>query len=170
MLCSLVSWILFTFPLGSIQPEPVHCLSTNKSHMILFPPEGVGAQYRRKREIESEFESDQLPITVNELDWPESFNDLNYDDEEAYNPNELLVRKKRRIPKEPRGVSPYKINKLYINYDPEKMSNWVSPSFSNLVFKKDDVGKVRNSKILSAIPHSSHIEPFTPFHRFSSSY
>jgi len=140
MLSSLACWIILTFPLGSIQPEPVYCLSTNKSHMILKELEV--AQYRRKRELAEPWQNNFLePIRDDEPgrldeDWADS---LPVDEEDDF---PSLVRIKRKIPKQARGMTPYKINDQYINYDPEKMSNWVSPSFSNLVFRKDDVGKV----------------------------
>ncbi len=62
-----------------------------------------------------------------------------------------LTRVKRKIPKLARGITPYKINSLYVNYDEKTMKGWVSPSYSNLVFKKDDVGKVRSVFLISKI-------------------
>lgn len=58
-------------------------------------------------------------------------------------PEPPLTRQRRALPnpKLKPGISPLKVN-YAMNYDPVKNANWVSPSFSSQIFKKDDVTKV----------------------------
>jgi len=139
--------------LGSIQPEAVACLSTNKSHLIILEPE-PGAQYRRRRDL-----TNLIDVNEEQGGGEEGVLDLETIDEDI-NPDEIatisegskiLRRVRRKIPKLPKGITPYKINDLYINYDETRMKGWVSPTYSNLVFKKDDVTKVRFYLVLISL-------------------
>jgi hypothetical protein len=117
LLISISCWILFTFPLGSIQPEPVSCiLKYNQTHAEIKVPDAPQVTWtRRKRDIRDI---------------------IDYEDDEK-----IEKRSKRAIPKPAPGITPMKVN-YAVNYDPAKNANWVSPSFSSQIYKKDDVTKV----------------------------
>lgn len=144
---SLGSWILFTFPLGSIQPEPVGCLrKVNISHVIIDPPEPVSVTFNKREALPEEYYDDEQGDTTGDNEYilppvalplqspPATASDEDYDD----TPH---VRSKRYIPRPKPGISPLKVT-YAINYDKKENKNWVSPSYSSQVFKKDDVSKV----------------------------
>jgi len=123
LLTSLACWILFTFPLGSIQPEPVGCIvKLNQTHAKIFMPEPVQVTFTKREAIFDSLTSDSL-----------TSDSLTSDME--------LFRFKRAIPKPLPGISPIRVS-YAMNYDPKENINWISPTFSSQIFKKDDVTKV----------------------------
>lgn len=104
----------------------------NNTHAKIDPPEPVQVAFnarKRRDAAQQEFES---------ID-PMDSSSLIIDDP----PEPPLTRQRRALPnpKLKPGISPLKVN-YAMNYDPVKNANWVSPSFSSQIFKKDDVTKV----------------------------
>ncbi|CAB0019373.1 unnamed protein product [Nesidiocoris tenuis] len=116
LLLSLLSWILFTLPLGFIQPPAKSCVVFNQTHVYLDTPE---VRDLRKREA------------------PEYF-------VENLGGDELLIRHTRSITRfrsEP-GISPLNIKDIrLVNYDEKEQSSWVKPIFSSIVYRTQDIQK-----------------------------
>lgn len=167
LLASLGCWILFTFPLGSIQPEPVGCLrKVNITHAMIEPPEPVTVAMYKREALPEEYYEDQNDNTDPDYVYPpialplasqpnaehqehrlqpDPDDDDDEEDEktetESYNDNGPHVRTKRYIPRPVPGISPIRVT-YAINYRVKENKNWVSPSYSSQIFKKDDVSKV----------------------------
>ena len=115
LLASLAAWIVFTLPLGFIQPPASKCLRRyNDSYYELKTPE---VQRILKRSVDN---LDQLFV----------------------NPvMESHVRERRGVrPVSEAGVSPLGIE--YVNeYNPKEHNDMVSPLFSSIVYRTDDIHK-----------------------------
>lgn len=113
LLASISAWIVFTLPLGFIQPPAEKCIVRyNESFYKLETPH---VSRILKRSV------DNLPELIEESN------------------EHLRVRREVR-PYSEAGISPLKIN--YVNnYDPVKHANLVSPLFSNIVYRTDDIHK-----------------------------
>ncbi|KAI5747651.1 hypothetical protein M8J77_017023 [Diaphorina citri] len=118
LLVSLSCWIIFTLPLGFIQPPATSCIiKKNHTEYVLEVPD----RSLYKREIR--------------YDSPDRFAAEQSDAEE------ILVRHTRATrPKIYAGKSPYDV-KFASNYDEKKQSNWVSPLFSRIVYQTQDIQK-----------------------------
>jgi MFS family permease len=114
LLASMSAWIVFTLPLGFIQPPAEKCIVRyNESFYRLETPH---APRILKRSV------DNLPELIEES-----------------NGEHLRYRREVR-PYTEAGISPLGIS--YVNnYDPAKHSNLVSPLFSNIVYRTDDIHK-----------------------------
>jgi hypothetical protein len=115
LLASLSAWIVFTLPLGFIQPPAEKCIVRyNESFYRLETPHTPRIL---KRSV------DNLPELIEQSNV------------------QLQMRTKREVrPFSDAGISPLGIS--YVNnYDPAKHSNLVSPTFSNIVYRTDDIYK-----------------------------
>lgn len=115
LLASLSAWIVFTLPLGFIQPPAEKCIVRyNDSYYRLETPHTPRIL---KRSV------DNLPELIEQSNF------------------EQKVRLKRDVrPYSDAGISPLGINYVS-NYDPAKHNNLVSPTFSNIVYRTDDIHK-----------------------------
>lgn len=111
LLASLSAWIIFTLPLGFIQPPAEKCIVRyNESFYRLETPH---VSRILKRSV------DNLPELIQE--------------------SNVRVKRAER-PYSEAGMSPLSIS--YVNnYDPTKHNNLVSPLFSNIVYRTDDIHK-----------------------------
>lgn len=126
LLASLTSWILFTLPLGFIQPPATSCISSfNVSSFELTVPQ-VQSPRIHKRSIGG----DAPPSTA--------LDDLQkgYDN---YNNNTKRVRRSSP-PIFDAGISPIDVS-YATNFIPKLHKNWVSPLFSSIVYTNDDINK-----------------------------
>ncbi|XP_014248796.1 major facilitator superfamily domain-containing protein 6 isoform X2 [Cimex lectularius] len=115
LLLSLLSWILFTLPLGFIQPPAKSCVIYNTTHVYLGTPQ------------------------VHDLAKREAPN-FNFENNLE---SEHLIRRKRstRIRLQP-GMSPLDLKDFHIiNYDEKEQSGWVKPLFSSIVYRTQDIEK-----------------------------
>lgn len=118
---SLACWVLFTLPLGFIQPEAVKCIEQrNQTDFVLTTT-------RVRRDV-SPFEGIE---TSSEL-----FH------EHAHKPAEVHKRTRRsafpfRIDA---GISPIHVN-FASNYDDKQHRDYVSPIFSSMVYRTPDIQK-----------------------------
>ena len=116
LLTSLSAWIVFTLPLGFIQPPATSCITrVNESYYVLRTPE---VQRLLKRSV------DNLQYFLDEEDDMESH-----------------VRERRAVrPVSEAGVSPLGVE--YVNNFNERIhKDWVSPLFSSIVYRTDDIHK-----------------------------
>uniref|UniRef100_A0A8D8TP46 Major facilitator superfamily domain-containing protein 6 n=1 Tax=Cacopsylla melanoneura TaxID=428564 RepID=A0A8D8TP46_9HEMI len=123
LLVSLSCWIIFTLPLGFIQPPATSCIIKNHTEYILAVPD----RSLFKRAIRSADEE-----TFRSADTSEALVD---------DGSEYLVRVTRGTkPQIYAGKSPYDV-KFASNYDEKKQSSWVSPLFSRIVYQTQDIQK-----------------------------
>lgn len=114
LMASITAWIVFTLPLGFIQPPAISCI-------------------QRYNETYYEFKSPDAPRTVKR-----SVDNLHDFIAESH---EIHVRSKRAIrPVSEAGISPLGVE--YVNnYNEKSQRDWVSPLFSATVYKTDDIHK-----------------------------
>ncbi|CAG9854018.1 unnamed protein product [Phyllotreta striolata] len=124
LLASLASWIVFTVPLGSIQPPATSCMGIRNHTPTLTSPEiNVGRVIITKRSINMETMAD----------YSRQIDDQKYPS---------LSRKPREV--EPisvnAGQSPISV-KYASNYKEKEHENWVQPIISSIVYRTQDIQK-----------------------------
>lgn len=126
LIASLTSWILFTLPLGFIQPPATSCIQTyNLTSFELVVPKAPTPRIHKRSIGES----------VNALD------DLTKAISANYTNNDTLKRSRRSPPPVfDAGISPIAVN-YASNFLPKLHKNWVSPLFSSIVYTTDDIQK-----------------------------
>ena len=120
LLASLSAWIVFTLPLGFIQPPATSCIE-------------------RRNYSDYELKTPQVPRilkrSVDNLDFIEDSLVGSQEKQQAYVRVERAVR-----PFTAAGMSPLDVS--YANNFNEKLHrNWVSPLFSSIVYKTEDIQK-----------------------------
>lgn len=115
LLASLASWIIFTLPLGFIQPPATSCITRyNETYYELRSPE---VSRILKRSV------DNLQPFI----------------ENPYSDSHIRERRSIR-PMTEAGMSP--LNVEYVNNFNERLhKDWVSPLFSSIVYRTDDIHK-----------------------------
>ncbi|XP_034235369.1 major facilitator superfamily domain-containing protein 6 isoform X2 [Thrips palmi] len=126
LLCSLSCWIIFTLPLGFIQPPVTSCIKhKNATDWVLQTPE-LNRMLKR-----------EAPLSLFLLEEA---------DEETMSPAQRfgLDRSARvaraAMPYYSAGTSPHDVA-FASNYDPKLNKNWVTPRYSSLVYKVSDIQK-----------------------------
>lgn len=124
LLASLSAWIIFTLPLGFIQPPATSCILKENHTFVLKtlpPPEHV-----YKREVDKSILSLLVDSDIHKLG------------PSATDTNTFLSRHSRAShqPNQPMtaGVSPLDV-RFASNYKASEHSNWVSPVFSSIVYR-----------------------------------
>lgn len=150
LLASLSCWIIFTLPLGFIQPPPTSCLvKKNHTEYVLETPK-VPRIIKREAPDWADAGKPELPkpLTVttnfNNLNHEELHNTLKRDAPYWIEPEipvpfveeeEPLVRNVRSAkPHVYAGQSPLDI-KFVKGYNEKEQANWVSPIFSSIVYR-----------------------------------
>ncbi|XP_023311134.1 major facilitator superfamily domain-containing protein 6-A [Anoplophora glabripennis] len=114
LLASLASWIIFTVPLGSIQPPATSCIQIKNRTAILTTPE-VDMRIMNKR---------SAPDNTYEF--------LIYTG---------FTRETRSIPRNSYdGESPVEVS-FASNYKPKEHEGWVQPIISSIVYRTEDIQK-----------------------------
>lgn len=128
LLASLMSWILFTLPIGFIQPPATGCIQSYNATTFSLKEPQVPSPRIHKRSIgnasDALSELNDALITINN-------NNSN---------NDTLKRTRRAAPWVDAGISPIAVN-YATNYNPKVNKNWVSPLFSSIVYTYDDIQK-----------------------------
>ncbi|XP_072403120.1 major facilitator superfamily domain-containing protein 6 isoform X1 [Diabrotica undecimpunctata] len=123
LLASLASWIVFTVPLGSIQPPATSCMVIKNNTALLTTPEvNVGRVVITKRSIKME--------TLAEF------------------PRNLEQEPKSHSRK-PRDIQPVSVNagqspinvQYASNYQDKEHESWVQPIISSIVYRTQDIQK-----------------------------
>lgn len=122
LLASLTSWILFTLPLGFIQPPATSCIERlNATTFELKVPQAPQPRIH-KRSIDDTFDSVLKAI------------------QDQQNQTYYTREKRSAPPILNAGISPIDIS--YVNNYSQKLhKNWVSPLFSSIVYTTDDIQK-----------------------------
>lgn len=117
LLASLAAWIIFTVPLGSIQPPPASCIEFKNNSAVLTTPE-VGIRVNKR--------------SVDYLD-EASMKNL---------PHQEMVKRSLRtpFPSINAGQSPINVN-YASNYEPNVHKTWVQPIISSIVYRLQDIQK-----------------------------
>lgn len=123
LLASLSAWIVFTLPLGFIQPPATSCIEQiNSTYYRLRTPEVPRLLKRSVDNLDFFIEGNDMESHVN-------------DDMESH----VRVRRDAR-PVSEAGMSPLSVS--YVNNYQEKLhKDWVSPLFSSIVYRTDDIHK-----------------------------
>lgn len=114
LLASLSAWIVFTLPLGFVQPPAKSCiLRFNDTYYELKTPETSSSRVLKR----------------------------SVDNLEKLIEGDSLVRERRAIrPLSEAGISPLDVS--YVNnFDERLHKDWVSPIFSSIVYRTDDIHK-----------------------------
>ncbi|XP_066156362.1 major facilitator superfamily domain-containing protein 6 [Euwallacea fornicatus] len=124
LLASLSSWIIFTVPLGSIQPPAISCMEFKNNTATLTIPE-VTQRLVNKRSVQM----GDIPVFVDPR--------LESVVSESYKRQRRSTRAMYNISA---GQSP--VNVAYAsNYKEKEHSNWVKPIISSIVYKMGDIQK-----------------------------
>lgn len=127
LLASLFCWILFTLPIGFIQPAVTNCIQANNATSFSLIDPQVPSPRIHKRSI------GDASNALSDLN--EALTAINNN-----NNNNTLKRTRRDAPWVDAGISPISV-KYATNFDAKKHKNWVSPLFSSIVYTYDDIQK-----------------------------
>ncbi|XP_023225634.1 major facilitator superfamily domain-containing protein 6-like [Centruroides sculpturatus] len=137
LLLSLASWIVFTLALAFIHPPASSCVTFNTTHHILYHPDAERS--KRSANFDEFFALNDVVIETNDENKTE-------DDDTV----ELYQRYRRQKEKYNRHSSPpnYVIGKspnsveYTLNYDKEHHTSYISPPFSSIVYRWEDIQEV----------------------------
>ncbi|XP_019875474.1 major facilitator superfamily domain-containing protein 6 isoform X1 [Aethina tumida] len=122
LLASLASWIIFTVPLGSIQPPATSCIEIKNNSAFLKTPD-VSMRMINKRSIQLEEQPEYVYHTDDPIDY---------------------VRYSRKVrsarPLLNAGQSPINVN-FAKNYKEKEHKSWVQPIISSIVYRTQDIQK-----------------------------
>ncbi|CAG2118116.1 unnamed protein product, partial [Medioppia subpectinata] len=143
LLFSLVCWIVFTFSLAFIRPPASACVIFNETHHILFTPysdyNGAGADPNAEPETDIS-ENTNIDSKLSLIRKRRGT-----DEEDRREEEDEWIRKWGSKHKPPPthivGKSPLTVE-YTLNYNQEKHVSYVSPPFSTVVYKLDDVKEV----------------------------
>lgn len=114
LLASLSCWILFTLPLGFIQPPATSCLVVKNDSYVIQP---IEQHILRKRDVHFQ----EQTIAMNGM--------------EVMMPSEFLIRKTRSTRNQgATGQSPRDLN-FATNYNKKEHFDWVVPHFSSIIYR-----------------------------------
>ena len=116
LLASLSAWIIFTLPLGFIQPPATSCILKENHTYIIKSPEAP-EQKMYKREVDN---SALFLLSGNDMQ-----------KQETYSRNTRSYHQTIRV-----GQSPLNV-KFASNYDERQHSGLVSPLFSSIVYRTE---------------------------------
>lgn len=114
LLASLAAWIIFTVPLGSIQPPATSCIEVKNDSYVLTTPD-VTAKFLTKRSIQEPNKYDPQFIA-----------------------HTRIPRAAR--PRLSAGQSPINVN-YAANYKEHEHESWVKPIISSIVYRTQDIQK-----------------------------
>jgi hypothetical protein len=142
LLASLSAWIIFTLPLGFIQPPATSCILKENNSFVLKTP--APPEHMYKREVNKR----ALSLLVD--------SDLQKSGASSTDPNAFLLRNIRSYHLQTTaGESPLDV-RFASNYKESEHSSWVSPLFSSIVYRT----QVRRH--LKADWHHKNIFPVKP--------
>lgn len=156
LLFSLGCWIIFTLALNFIQPPASSCIMSNATHNVYYEPDAE----RDKRSVDIsndtfpviyEIEKDRNSVVEYKLSYMsetqkrsvDTYNNVTYN-----KPVNLLIRYKRMVRESNdelparfvAGKSPQTVD--YASNSNDKDNSYVSPPFSSMVYKREDVQEV----------------------------
>lgn len=125
LLASLAAWIIFTVPLGSIQPPPASCIEIQNNTAILKVPD-VTVRMMKKRNVNEQSQAFvyAAPMIQNE---PEHI-------------SHTRVPRNAHQPVFSAGLSPVNVN-YASNFRPKEHDSWVRPIISSIVYRTQDIQK-----------------------------
>lgn len=135
LLFSLFSWIIFTLALAFIHPPASSCVTFNTTHHILYHPDAE----RSKRS--ANFDN---YLAVNEIVMEADAEDNKTEEWEPYQRYRRQKEKYNRHSSPPNYVIGKSPNSLEytLNYDKEHHTSYISPPFSSIVYRWEDIQEV----------------------------
>ncbi|XP_042149483.1 major facilitator superfamily domain-containing protein 6-like [Ixodes scapularis] len=136
LLGSLACWIVFTLSLAFVQPPPSSCIDYNDTHHVLYLPD-TGQREKRG----ADFWSDQ--VSVQEEDMPPRLQRKPSSTQAPPLPpvGKGRAKAKQLPPNYVVGKSPNTVE-YTLNYNQERHTSYISPPFSSIVYKYEDVQEV----------------------------
>lgn len=134
LVASLTCWIVFTLPLGFIQPPPAGCVEGYNATTYELKMAHAPVSRVHKRSVDATYDGtfDAATSSVaneNELDMSTDFTDRR------------SQRQRRAAPPiSDAGISPLDVSYAN-NFIPKLHKDWVSPMFSSIVYTTDDIQK-----------------------------
>ncbi|XP_054158851.1 major facilitator superfamily domain-containing protein 6-like [Oppia nitens] len=147
LIFALISWIVFTYSLAFIRPPASACVIFNETHHILFTPY---SDYNTNTPVPDIADNSNIDNKLYRRLVKRDTNDVNVDvvDDDDDGKDEMekeWIRKWGAKHKPPPthivGKSPLTVE-YTLNYNQEKHVSYVSPPFSTIVYKLDDVKEV----------------------------
>ncbi|XP_044738447.1 major facilitator superfamily domain-containing protein 6 isoform X2 [Chrysoperla carnea] len=135
LLLSLSAWIIFTLPLGFIQPPPTGCLEKQNNTMVIRTPNSK-EMYKRSIDAVERFDKNSSPNNKN----PELFLISDADFNKALAQNTNRQKRSMRSLAINAGQSPVNIDSA-LNYQEKIHKSWVRPIFSSIVYQTSDIQK-----------------------------
>lgn len=130
LVASLTCWIVFTLPLGFIQPPPAGCMEGFNSTTYELKNAHVPVSRVHKRSVT---DTDPNAMAINFIPGA---------DEGNHHITDFTARRAKRAapPISDAGISPLDVSYAN-NFIPKLHANWVSPMFSSIVYTTDDIQK-----------------------------
>lgn len=132
LLSSLACWIVFTLSLAFVQPPASSCIDYNDTHHVLYQPD---TGQRDKRSV-----SDWAQVMAEENILPPRI-DRRHVITELPPIGKSRNKAKQLPPNYIVGKSPNTVE-YTLNYDQERHTSYISPPFSSIVYKYEDVQEV----------------------------
>ncbi|XP_077483126.1 major facilitator superfamily domain-containing protein 6 jef [Amblyomma americanum] len=139
LLCSLACWIIFTLSLAFVQPPAASCIDYNDTHHVLYSPD-TGSE-RSRRSIQDDLWMD---VAAEEQMLHSPGLQKRADSTEAPSLPQVQrgrAKAKQLPPNYVVGKSPNTVE-YTLNYNQERHTSYISPPFSSIVYKYEDVQEV----------------------------
>ncbi|KAL1422177.1 hypothetical protein MTO96_022389 [Rhipicephalus appendiculatus] len=150
LLGSLACWIVFTLSLAFVQPPAASCIDYNDTHHVLYSPD-TGGNDRYRRSVSPVQENLWMDVAAEEELLPQPPDSLP-------EPRDKRTRSSTEAPSLPQvergrskakqlppnyvvGKSPNTVE-YTLNYNQERHTSYISPPFSSIVYKYEDVQEV----------------------------
>lgn len=139
LLCSLACWIIFTLSLAFVQPPAASCIDYNDTHHVLYSPDTGGERYRRS--VQDDF---WIDVAAEEQTLLSPRHPKRAPSTEAPSLPQVergRSKAKQLPPNYVVGKSPNTVE-YTLNYNQERHTSYISPPFSSIVYKYEDVQEV----------------------------
>ncbi|XP_064471593.1 major facilitator superfamily domain-containing protein 6-like [Ornithodoros turicata] len=132
LLGSLACWIVFTLSLAFVQPAASSCIDYNDTHHVLYAPNTGGRDKRSVSSLMEFLSEDQLDMVQKRARTTST---------PPVSGIRLRNKEKQLPPNYVVGKSPNTVE-YTLNYNQEQHTSYISPPFSSIVYKYEDVQSV----------------------------
>ncbi|KAL3205465.1 hypothetical protein MRX96_040833 [Rhipicephalus microplus] len=149
LLGSLACWIVFTLSLAFVQPPAASCIDYNDTHHVLYSPD-TGGNDRYRRSVSAIQENLWMDVAAEEELLPQHLNSFPEPRDKRVQSTEApslpqvergRSKAKQLPPNYVVGKSPNTVE-YTLNYNQERHTSYISPPFSSIVYKYEDVQEV----------------------------
>ncbi|KAH8024153.1 hypothetical protein HPB51_021774 [Rhipicephalus microplus] len=149
LLGSLACWIVFTLSLAFVQPPAASCIDYNDTHHVLYSPD-TGGNDRYRRSVSAIQENLWMDVAAEEELLPQHLDSFPEPRDKRVQSTEApslpqvergRSKAKQLPPNYVVGKSPNTVE-YTLNYNQERHTSYISPPFSSIVYKYEDVQEV----------------------------